>query len=129
MAGRRGASRWVVYPIVAWSLALAGVPRCADAAPLPPARVGAETTDLDVLRAALEGRVVRDQLARLGVSPADAAATLERLSPEERSELAMRAQELGAGGAGVALLAYAIIVALVVILVLELLGRRVISRP
>jgi hypothetical protein len=129
MAGRRGASRWLVYPIVAWSVALAGVPRCADAVPLPPVRASAETADLEVLRAALEGRVVREQLGRLGVSPADAAATLERLSPEERSELAMRAQELGAGGAGVAFLAYGIIVALIVILVLELLGRRVISGP
>ncbi|MBI4013716.1 MAG: hypothetical protein HY359_15465 [Candidatus Rokubacteria bacterium] len=47
----------------------------------------------------------------------------------EPAELAVRAHELRAGGSGVELLAFAIIVALLVVLVLELSGRRVISRP
>ena len=57
-----------------------------------------------------------------------AATALARLSPEERSELAARAQELAPGGSGVEILALAIIIGLLVILILELLGRRVISR-
>jgi len=73
--------------------------------------------------------VVRDRLATLGLSPAEAATVLDRLSPEERSDLAARAQEVDAGGNAVAILAVAIIVALLVILALELMGRRVISRP
>jgi hypothetical protein len=85
--------------------------------------------DLDRLRMALETRVVREELARQGLSPADAEATLARLSPQERSELALRVQELGAGGAGVAFLAWGIILALVVILLLELFGREVTSPP
>ncbi|MGH7322273.1 MAG: PA2779 family protein [Candidatus Rokuibacteriota bacterium] len=121
--------RWLVYGIVVWGMAVASVPQVADAAPLPPARAGSGDTDLDTLRHLLERRIVRDRLAAVGVSPADAEAALQRLSPEERSELATRAQELEAGGNGVAFLAVAIIIGLVVILILELLGRRVISRP
>ncbi len=121
--------RGLVYGIVVWGMAVASVPQVADAAPLPPARAGLGDTDLDTLRHLLELRIVRDRLAAVGVSPADAEAALQRLSPEERSELAARAQELEAGGNGVAILAVAIIIGLVVILILELLGRRVISRP
>ena len=57
-------------------------------------------------------------------------ALLARLSPEERAELAARAPELAAGGNPAApVLAVAIIVGLLLILVLELIGRRVVSRP
>jgi len=121
--------RGLVYLIVAWGVALAVVPHPADAAPLPPARDGAPARDLDAVRALLEAKVVRAQLTALGVSPAEAAGVLDRLTPAERSELAARADEVRAGGSDVAFLAYAIIIALLVILVLELMGRRVISRP
>ena len=64
------------------------------------------------------------------MSAADAAALWARLTPAERTELAARADELDAGGDPVAAtVAIAIIVAMVVILALELIGRRVISRP
>ena len=121
--------RWLVYAIVVWGVTLAAVPHRADAASLPPARDGAASADLDAVQALLEAKVIRERLAGLGVSPGEAAAALERLTPAERSELAARAQELGAGGNDIAFLAFAILVALLVILILELLGRRVISRP
>lgn len=121
--------RWLVHLIVAWGVAIAAVPHIAESAPVPPSREAAGPGDLGVLRAALESRIVRDRLASLGVSPADAETVLERLSPAERTELASRVDELGAGAGGVEFLALAIILALVVILVLELLGRRVISKP
>jgi hypothetical protein len=121
--------RWLLYLTVAWGTAAAAVP-AVEAAPLPPAAVATAAGDLDAVRALLERRIVSDRLAALGVSPAEAVAVLDRLTPDERAELASRAQELGAAGdSGVTFLAFAIIVALVVILVLELLGRRVISRP
>lgn len=121
--------RWLVYLIVAWGVALVVAPRAADAAPLPPARAGGPGGDLDEIRAALEGKLVRQRLLALGVSPADAAAALGRLTPAERAELAARSHELAAGGVGVEFLAFAVIVALLVVLILELTGRRVISRP
>ena len=64
------------------------------------------------------------------MSPSEATALWQRLTPAEREELAARADELRAGGDPVAAgVAIAIIVAMFVILALELIGRRVISRP
>jgi uncharacterized protein DUF6627 len=120
--------RWLVYPVVLWGVTLVSLPQVA-AAPLPPARDGGATTDLETVRVVLESRIVRERLLALGVSPADAAATLDRLTPAERAELAARAREMDAGGDAIAILAIAIILGLLVILVLELMGRRVISRP
>ena len=115
---RRLRPRWLIWLVIAWSVAIASVPRLGDAAPLPPAREGRAAGDLEDVRALLEHHLVREQLRVLGVSESEAA------------ELAARADELRAGGDPVAAgVAIAIIVAMAVILVLELIGRRVISRP
>lgn len=109
---------------------MASAPRLGDAAPLPPERGAGIAGDLGVARTLLERRLVQAQLAALGVSEAEATEIWERLTPSERAELAERADEIRAGGDPVAAgVAIAIIVAMFVILVLELIGRRVISRP
>jgi hypothetical protein len=118
--------RWLLWLIVLWGTAMVGTPRLGEALPLPPVRAAATDAPLTPL----EHRLVQARLAALGVSAADAAVVWARLTPAERTELAARADELEAGGdplaAGVAI---AIILAMVVILALELIGRRVISRP
>lgn len=119
---------WLVHLAIAWGLAVTAAPNPATAAPLPPMRDGASAGNLEAVRALLEQRIARQRLSELGVSPAEAATVLERLTPEERSEFATRAHELGAGGDGLAAIGLAAIVALLVILILELMGRRVISR-
>lgn len=127
---RRFRPRWLIWLVIAWSVAIASAPRLGDAAPLPPAREGSAAGDLEDVRALLEHRLVREQLRVLGVSESEAAELWQRLTPAEREELAARADELRAGGDPVAAgVAIAIIVAMAVILVLELIGRRVISRP
>ena len=122
-------SRWLVWPAVFWGVATIAAPRLGETAPLPPARA-ADPVVGSAVAAPLAHPIVQARLAALGVSPDDAAALWARLTPAERTELAARADELHAGGdplaAGVAI---AIIVAMVVILALELIGRRVISRP
>ena len=123
------AVRWLVYLVVAWGVLLAALPRVSEAAPLPPARAGAGEGDLEAVRVLLEQKVARERLAALGLSPEEVKGLLDRLTPEERSELAARTEELGTGGDVVGIIAVAIILTMVVILVLELMGRRVISRP
>ncbi len=115
----------LVLPVLVWAGALGLLPHLADAAPLPPAAHTGGRADARVL----ETRLVAAHLVALGVSPAEAAARLAAMSDEERRELATRVGELDAGGSAAAALAVAIIVGLLVVLVLELLGRRVISRP
>jgi hypothetical protein len=122
--------RWLVWLVLAWSVAMASVPRLGDAAPLPPERGADVAVDPGAARTHLERRLVQAQLATLGVSEAEAMELWERLTPAERAELAERADELRAGGDPIAAgVAIAIIVAMFVILALELIGRRVISRP
>jgi hypothetical protein len=119
--------RWLVWLVVVWGVAMATLPRLGEALPLPPARVAG---DAEAARPPLEHRLVQARLAALGLSAADAAELWERLTPPERIELAARVDELGTGGDPVAAgVAIAIIVAMVVILALELIGRRIISRP
>jgi hypothetical protein len=122
--------RWLLWFLIVWSAAIASAPRLSEAAPLPPARGVDASGDLGAIRALLERRLVRAQLTALGVSEAEAAELWERLTPAERAELTARADELAAGGDPVAAgVAIAIVVAMFLILALELIGRRVISRP
>ena len=125
--------RCLVWLVVVWGVAMAAAPRLAEGAPLPPARAAGARGDLELARALVElreHRRVRAELRALGVSESEAAELWGRLTPAERAELVARVDELRAGGnplaAGVAI---AIIVAMAVILALELIGRRVISRP
>ncbi len=122
--------RWLVWLVIAWGVTMSAAPRLGEGAPLPPASAADAPGDLDLARALLEHRRVGAELKALGVSESDAAELWGRLTPTERAEMAARVDELRAGGnplaAGVAI---AIILAMVVILALELIGRRVISRP
>jgi hypothetical protein len=128
--GRWLCPRWLVWLLVAWSVATGAAPRLAEAAPLPPARDAGAAGDLDKVRARFDRRLVDARLSALGLSESEAAGLWERLNPVEQDELAARVDELGAGGDPVAAgVAIAIIVAMFVILTLELIGRRVISRP
>ncbi|MBI4011513.1 MAG: PA2779 family protein [Candidatus Rokubacteria bacterium] len=119
--------RWLVYSVIVWGIYVATAPHLAAAAPVPPGRV--ETgRSLESAQVLLEQKIIRERLVALGVSPAEAASTLARLSPEERNELAERVQEIEGGGNGFALIGLAVIVAALVVLILELMGRHVISR-
>jgi hypothetical protein len=122
--------RWLVWLVISWSVAMASAPRLSEAASLPPGRAAGAVGDLEMGHTLLERRLVQTQLAALGVSEAEMTELWQRLTPAERTELAARADELRAGGDPVAAgVAIAIIVAMLVVLALELMGRRVISRP
>jgi hypothetical protein len=122
--------RWLVWLVVVWGVVISAAPHPAEGAPLPPARAEGTVGRPEEDRGALAHRRVQTVLRELGVSESDATQLWERLTPAERAELAARVDELHAGGDPVAAgVAIAIIVAMAVILVLELLGRRVISRP
>jgi hypothetical protein len=123
MTGRRFRRPRVVVPVLLWAAVLALVPHGGETAPLPPAATGtADPTDL-------EARRVIAHLVALGLSPEDARTRWARLGDAERRALAQRLDEVGTGGSVAAVFAIAIIVGLVAVLVLELIGRRVVSRP
>ena len=120
----------LLYVLITWGILISLLPAPAIGAPLPAqlSQGDGSGRDLETVRQALEMRAVRQQLEALGVTPAEAEAKLARLSPDELHQLAQRAEEVRAGGDGVGLLAFVLVVILLVIVILELLGRRVISR-
>jgi hypothetical protein len=113
--------RRFVGPVLVWALLLGTFPRFGEPAPFPP---GASPD------APAEAPLVAARLVALGVDPSEAAARLRALSADELRELAARIGEIETGGnPAAAALAIAIVAGLLVVLVLELLGRRVVSRP
>lgn len=119
----------LLYGLIAWGIVVSLVPAPALGAPLPP-KLSADSHqgDLEAIRQTLELRAVQSQLEALGVAPAEVRASLARFSDEELRQLAQRAEEIQAGGNAAGALAFVLIVLLLVIVILELMGRRVISR-
>ncbi|HWC04606.1 MAG TPA: hypothetical protein VHF87_17775 [Methylomirabilota bacterium] len=112
--------RWLTVALVLWAAAWLTLPAPAEGAPLPPARAPApeEPAGAPAELAALERILVAQ-----GLTPADAVLVLERLTPEERAELALRAEELSAGGDGGAILIIALLIVVAILLYLPMAGR------
>ena len=119
--------------VLVLSVGLALLPRVTDGAVLPSAPASsprASAEELNRLMTVLERKAVTTRLDGLGLSRGEVAAKLATLSDEELHRLAIQVDQLGAGGDGVAgAIAAVLIFALLIILILELLGRRVVSRP
>lgn len=127
MSRARQLPRSLVLGVLAWAVFLGLVPSLSDAAPIPSPSPAAG--DADRLVRVLEEKAVGAQLAALGLTAEEVAAKLRALTEEERHELASRLAEAGVGGNAAGAIAAVIIVALLIILILELMGRRVVSRP
>ncbi len=121
--------RWLAYPLIMWGLLVCAMPNPVLGAPLPSQSAdGRSAADLAELRQAMEVRVVKERLGQLGLTPTEAEAKLASLTPDEIHQLAGRVQEIQAGGDGAELLAVVLLAILLFILIMELLGRRIISR-
>jgi hypothetical protein len=111
--------RWLTVALVLWVAAWLTLPAPAEGAPLPPTR--SPVLDASVDEPA-ELAALQRMLVAQGLTPSDAAIVLERLTPAERAELALRIDELAAGGdAGVWIIVVLIVVA--ILLYLPMAGR------
>ena len=122
----------VSWLVILLSVSIALIPRWTDAAPIPSGAVSAPAAapeELQRVLRALEQKTVAHRLAQLGLSAREVTQKIEALGDDELHALASRAAEVEAGGDGAGAIAMVIIFALLIILLLELLGRRVISRP
>ena len=61
--------------------------------------IGAENSERERVKSMLERPELATQLEKMGVSPADARARVDAMTPEEVSQLAGRLDQLAAGGA------------------------------
>jgi len=109
--------RWLTVALVLWAAVWLSLPVPADGAPLPPARAAAPA------EGAGTDTALQEALVAQGLSPADAAVVLARLTPAERAELAARAGEVAVGGSPELLLIIGIVLLVSILLYLPLAGR------
>jgi hypothetical protein len=85
-------------------------------------------TDMIAIQKALESTVVKERLMDFGLSPEEAMARTNRLSDDQVHQFAANLDSLQAGADGVDALIFLLLVAIVVVVVLEATGHRVILR-
>lgn len=86
-------------------------------------------TDLDIIQRTLESSVVKQRLLDLGLSSEDTMAQVSRLSDEQIHQLAENLDSVQAGADdGVGVLIFLVLVAIIVVVILEATGHRVIVR-
>jgi hypothetical protein len=88
----------------------------------------ARQADLGALQKTLESSVVKQRLMDFGLSPEEALSRINRLTDEQAHTLAANLDALQAGADGVGALVFILVVAIVVVVVLEATGHRVILR-
>lgn len=92
---------------------------------------GADTmrkADMAAIQKTLESTVVKQRLMDYGLSPDKAMAGVNKLSDEQVHQFASRLDSLQAGADGADALIFLLLVAIIVVLILELSGHRVIVK-
>ncbi len=83
------------------------------------------SADLEKIQKILEMKMIRERLKQLGFSQEEIQTRLGQLSDSQIHQLALQLDELRAGGNGEGLIIFLLIVALIVVLVLWITGRKV----
>ncbi len=84
--------------------------------------------DLSAIQRALESNVIKQRLVDLGLSSDEAMARVNSLSDAQIHQLASKLDSVQAGGDGADAVVFILLVAILVIVILELTGHRVIVR-
>lgn len=84
--------------------------------------------DTATIQKTLESTVVKQRLMDYGLSPDEAMAKVNQLSNEQVHQLASRLDSLQAGADGADALIFLLLVAILVVVIIELSGHRVVVR-
>lgn len=82
--------------------------------------------DLERIQRALETKVVKDRLEKLGFTTEEISAKFDRLSDRQIHQLALQADDLRVGKDGAGVIIALLVIALIVVIVLMVTGRKVI---
>jgi hypothetical protein len=86
------------------------------------------SADLATLEKTLEQKMVKERLASLGFAPDEVRARLDQLSDQQLHEVAQHLDSLKVGGDGIGIIIGVLIIAILVVLLMQLTGHRVIVR-
>lgn len=95
---------------------------------VPEARPAVRAADAARVRAALESSVIRQRLLDYGLTPDETARRLESLSDEQVHQFAAHLDALQAGGDVLGDVIVILLIAILVIVILELSGHKVVMR-
>ena len=84
--------------------------------------------DMNQIERVLEGKMVSKRLQDLGFSPSEIKARLSRLSDAQLHMIASKLSRLKTGGDGLGVIIAVLIIALLVIVILQLTGHRVLIK-
>ncbi len=119
----------IISVYLAFALTLITFPATGWAMFLPSRTAGiARQADMAAIQKALESTVLKQRLMDYGLSPEEARARINQLSDEQVHQFASRLDAVQAGADGVDALVFLLLVAILVVVLLELTGHRVIVR-
>ncbi len=86
------------------------------------------TEDLAQIQKVLETKIIRDRLERLGFSQKEIQARLNDMSSEQLHQLALALDDARVGGDGLGIVIALLVIAILVVLLLQLTGHKVIVK-
>jgi len=86
------------------------------------------TADLATLQKALEQKMVKERLANLGLTSDEIQARLGQLSDQQLHNVAKQLDDLKVGGDGIGIVIGILIIAILVVLLIQLTGHKVIIK-
>jgi Flp pilus assembly protein TadB len=108
----------ISLPAQAWAMFIPAVPENAG-----------RQADLHVVQKTLESTIIKQRLMEYGLSPEEAMARINTLSDQQVHDFASRLDSLQAGADdGLGAVIFLLLVAIIVVVVLEVTGHRVIVR-
>lgn len=121
---------------VAWYLIVAmfiiGIAPKVDAAFSPSEQIALaqfdRNADLQKIQSFLESKMVSDRLAKLGYTQEEIQSKLNQLSDQQIHQFALNLDQFKVGGDALGVIIALLVIALLVILILQLTGHRVIVR-
>lgn len=115
--------------LVALTFALGVAPRVdAGFAPSQALSGADRATDLENIRFALENKLVAQRLKDLGFSESEIYSRLSRMDDSEVHGLAQKLDDIRAGGNGLGIVIALLVIAILVVLLLQLTGHRVVIK-
>ncbi len=123
--------KWVVWYLVAAMFVIGITPRVyagfspSEAIKLSQAE---RSQDLQKIQKILEMKMVRERLKDLGFTPSQIQERINQLDTDQLHQLALKLDDLKVGGDGLAILIALLLIAILVVVVLQLTGHRIIVK-
>jgi len=120
---------------IAWYLVgamfIIGIAPRTEAGFSPSAMIKAETNreaDLSQVRQVIETKMVRERLEKLGFTPDEITSRLSQLSDQQLHQVAQNLDDIRVGGDGLGIIIALLVIAILVVVLIQLTGHRVIIK-